>query len=73
MSGSHWQNVLRRARSALETGLYSLAPFPTVPWPDLPTQGWVIGEDGRPVPVATPMDGGPCVLPGHEQEREIRR
>ncbi|GAA0246255.1 hypothetical protein GCM10009539_34520 [Cryptosporangium japonicum] len=55
----HWRRRLRRALSAVESGLIAIAPFPGAPWPDLPAQGWVVGADGKPVVIATPMDGGP--------------
>jgi hypothetical protein len=35
-----------------------MAPLSGVPWPDLPAQGWTVGCDGTPEPLAAPMDGG---------------
>lgn len=66
-----WLGVVRRLKVAIAKGLGSLAPLSGVPWPDLPTQGWVIGHDGMPAPVPTAMDGGPA-LPTYRPTVEVR-
>ncbi|TQS42990.1 hypothetical protein [Cryptosporangium phraense] len=55
----HWRSVGRRVLAAVESSFSATVAFPSVPWPDLPTQAWAVGPDGRPRPVPTPMDGGP--------------
>lgn len=59
MEPTRWERVARRVYAVVEAGLCAIAPFPRVPWPDLPAQGWTVDADGRPVSIPAPMDGGP--------------
>jgi hypothetical protein len=63
---ARWSGLARRLRSAVESGLCSLAPLAGVPWPDLPPEAWPAGCESAKAKVPGPYCPGEPLSPMEE-------
>jgi hypothetical protein len=63
---ARWSGLARRLRSAVESGLCSLAPLAGVPWPDMPAEAWPMECDAAKAAGARPYCPGAPLSPMEE-------